>query len=161
MSYSRCGLTNALYRGTKIPFVRHVNDLFMKCSIPQALLAAVRTFADGVNVEFTVIPRSLICSHFVISLPALNGMSHLRDQLSACWIDDLSPCFWILGAMSFTSSVKNKWLQVSSSSTYDGERSINRYCSLAANCTANALSPGAWPAVHDKCSKPLQILDLS
>ncbi len=56
----RCGFTNTLYRGTKIPFVRHVNDLFMKYSIPLALFAAARTFADGVNTEFTVIPRSLI-----------------------------------------------------------------------------------------------------
>ncbi len=60
--YSRCDLTNALYRGTKISFDRHANDLFMKYSIPLALLAAVRTFADGVNAEFTVIPRSRISS---------------------------------------------------------------------------------------------------
>ncbi len=53
----------------KISFVRHVNDLYMKYSIPLALFAAVKTFADGVNVEFTVIPRSLICSHFVICSP--------------------------------------------------------------------------------------------
>ncbi len=38
--------------------VRRVNNLFMKYSIPLALFAAVRTFADGVNAEFTVIPRS-------------------------------------------------------------------------------------------------------
>ncbi len=56
-------------RGTKLTFVRHVNDRFMKDSIPLTLLAAVRTFADGVNAEFTVIPRSLICSHFVINSP--------------------------------------------------------------------------------------------
>ncbi len=47
----------------------HVNDHLMKYSIPQALFAAVRKFADGVNAEFTVIPRSLICSHFVICSP--------------------------------------------------------------------------------------------
>ncbi len=49
MMYSRWGLTNALYRGRKISFVRHLNDLLMKYSIPLALFAAVRTFADGVN----------------------------------------------------------------------------------------------------------------
>ncbi len=27
MVYSRCGLMNALYRGTKLSFVRHLNDL--------------------------------------------------------------------------------------------------------------------------------------
>ncbi len=50
-------------------FIRHVNDLFMKYSIPLDLFAAVRTLTDGLNAEFTVIPRSLICSHFVISSP--------------------------------------------------------------------------------------------
>ncbi len=40
----------------------------MKYSIPLALLVVVRTFAKGVNAEFTVIPRSSIFSHFVISL---------------------------------------------------------------------------------------------
>ncbi len=138
MAYSRCGLTNAIYRGTPIAFVWHVNDLFMKYSIPQYLLAAVRTFAKGVNAELTVMPRSLICSHFCIKLPftpldrtrrwsggppidrwwlllAFNGRSHLRDQLSACWIDDLSSCCCLLEATSFTSSAKNKWMQVGSS----------------------------------------------
>ncbi len=38
----------------------------------------------------------------------------LRDQFSACSIDDLTSCCWLLGTMSFTSSAKNKWLQVSS-----------------------------------------------
>ncbi len=109
----------------------------MKYSIPLALFAAVRTFTDGVNAEFTVIHRSLICSHFVICSPfassertrrssgwppidrwwlllAFIGRSHLRDHLNACSIDDLNSCCWLLGAMSFTSSAKNKWLQVSS-----------------------------------------------
>ncbi len=54
MAYSRSGLNNALYRGTKISFVRHVNDLFMKYSIPVALFAEVGTFAEGVNIEFIV-----------------------------------------------------------------------------------------------------------
>ncbi len=31
--------------------VRHVNDLLIKYSIPLALFAAARTFADGVNAE--------------------------------------------------------------------------------------------------------------
>ncbi len=39
----------------------------MKYNILLALFAAVRTLTDGLNAEFTVIPRSLICSHFVIS----------------------------------------------------------------------------------------------
>ncbi len=69
MAYSRLGVINALYKGTKFSFVRHVNVLFMKYSIPLALLAVVRAFADGVNAEFTVIVRSLICLHFVISSP--------------------------------------------------------------------------------------------
>ncbi len=61
MAYSRCGLTNAQYRGTKISFVRHVNDLLTQYSIPLPLFAAVRTLADGVNAEFTVILRSFVC----------------------------------------------------------------------------------------------------
>ncbi len=59
---SRCGRTKALYRGAKISFVRHVNNRVMKYNIPLALLVAVRTLAEGVNAEFTVMPRSLICS---------------------------------------------------------------------------------------------------
>ncbi len=45
----RDDLTNVLYRGTHISFVRHVSDLFMNYSIPKALFAAVRTFVGGVN----------------------------------------------------------------------------------------------------------------
>ncbi len=41
----------------------------MKYSVPLTLFAAVRTFVGGVNAGFTVILRSLICSHFVICLP--------------------------------------------------------------------------------------------
>ncbi len=51
--------------GPKISIVRHVNDLFMKYSIPLALLAAVRTFAESVNFEFTVMLRSLIYNHII------------------------------------------------------------------------------------------------
>ncbi len=40
-------------RGKKISFIRQVNDLFMKYNIPLALLAATRTFAEGVNAAFT------------------------------------------------------------------------------------------------------------
>ncbi len=69
-SYSRCGLTNALYRGMIISFVRHVNDLLMKFNIPLALFAALKTFAEGVNAEFTGMPTSLCCSHFCICLPS-------------------------------------------------------------------------------------------
>ncbi len=69
MAYSICGLTNALYRGTKISFVRLVNGIFMKYSIPLALLAAVGTFTEGVNAEFTVMSWSLIRSYFCIDLP--------------------------------------------------------------------------------------------
>ncbi len=60
MAYSSCGLTNALYRGAKVSFVRNVNNLFMKYGFPIALFAAVRTFADGVHAVFTGIPMSLI-----------------------------------------------------------------------------------------------------
>ncbi len=66
MAHSRCGLTNTLYRGAKISFVRHENDLFIKYSIPLALLVAVRIFVEEVNTEFTVMPRSLIYSAFCI-----------------------------------------------------------------------------------------------
>ncbi len=45
---------------------------------------------------------------------AFNRRSHLLDQLSACSIYDPSSCSWLLRAMSFTSSAKNKWLQISS-----------------------------------------------
>ncbi len=69
MAYSICGLTNALYIGKKVTFVRLVNYRLMTYSIRLALFAAARTFADGVNAEFTVIPRSLICLHFVICSP--------------------------------------------------------------------------------------------
>ncbi len=124
--------------GTQISFVWHVNDLFMKYSIPQYLLASVRTFPKGVNAELTVLPRSLICSHFCIELPsapsdrirrwsggppfdrwwfllAFTGRSHLRGKLSSCWFYDLSSCCYLLEATSFTSSAKNKWMQVGSS----------------------------------------------
>ncbi len=140
MAYSRWGLTNPLYRGRHISFVRLVNDLLIKYSISLALVAAVRTFADGVNAGFTVIPRLLICSHFVICSPfaspestrrssgwppivkrwlllAFIGRSHLWHQLSACSIEDLTSCCWLLGVMSFTSWAKNKLLQISSFST--------------------------------------------
>ncbi len=46
MGYSRWGRTKAMYRGTKIAFVRQVNDLFMKYNIPLALLVAARTLAE-------------------------------------------------------------------------------------------------------------------
>ncbi len=52
MAYSRCGPTNALYRGMKIFFVSHLSDLFMKYSIPLALLAAVRTVVEGCYDSF-------------------------------------------------------------------------------------------------------------
>ncbi len=68
MTYSKCGLTNAMYIDTKISFVRHVNDLFMNYSILLALFAAARTFADGLNADFTVMPRSL-----VIRLPSASS----------------------------------------------------------------------------------------
>ncbi len=133
MTYSRCGRIKTLYRGAKFSFVRHVNDLFMKYKIRLALLVADRTLAEGVNVEFTVKPRPLICSHFCSDLPstssdrdlrwsgeppidrwwllfAFNGRSHLRDRVNAWWIDNRSSCCWLLGAMSLTSSAKNKWL---------------------------------------------------
>ncbi len=63
MAYSRWG--------RKIAFVRHVNDLFMKYSIPLALSAVVRAFADGVNAEFTytqVIDLFAFRHHFTFRL---------------------------------------------------------------------------------------------
>ncbi len=69
MAYSRCGSTKALHRGAEISFGRHLNDLFMKYSIPLAFLAAVRTLIEGGNAELKVMPRSLICSHFFNDLP--------------------------------------------------------------------------------------------
>ncbi len=50
------GGTETLYKGTKVSFVRQENDLFMKYNIPLALLAATRTFAEGVNAAFTEMP---------------------------------------------------------------------------------------------------------
>ncbi len=66
-----CGLTNALYRGTKISFVRHVNDLFVKYGIPPVLFAAARTFPDGGNMEKYKITSSMskaddVCSFFIV-----------------------------------------------------------------------------------------------
>ncbi len=46
MIYSRGGLTDEFYRGTKIAFVWHKNNIK---KIPLALLAAVRTYVEGVN----------------------------------------------------------------------------------------------------------------
>ncbi len=99
MAYLRCGLTNALYRGTKISFVKHVNDLFMRYSVPLTLFAAVKTFADGVTAAFTVIPRSLICSHFLfasVQLPPLwvgqdddlEGLLLIDDGFYLCFTED-------------------------------------------------------------------------
>ncbi len=44
--YSMGGLTDELYRGTKIAFVWHKNDIK---NIPLGLLAAVRTYVEGMN----------------------------------------------------------------------------------------------------------------
>ncbi len=133
MAYSRCGLTNELYGSTKISFVRHASNPFKKYSIPLALLTAVRALAEGLKSEFTIMKRSLIRSNLWINslsfssdrarrnpegppidrwglLIALNGSSHPRDQLKACRIDFLCSCSYLLEAMSFTLSVKNKWL---------------------------------------------------
>ncbi len=71
MAYSRCGLT-------KISFVRHENDVFIKYSIPIAVLVAVRIFAEEVNTEFTVMPSSLICSAFCIDLPTASSSRTIR-----------------------------------------------------------------------------------
>ncbi len=67
-----------LYRDAKIAFVRHENDVFIKYSIPLALLVAVRIFAEEVNTEFTVMPRSLICSTFCIDLPTASSTRIIR-----------------------------------------------------------------------------------
>ncbi len=52
----------------------------MKYNIALALLAAARTLAEGVNAAFTVMPRSLISSHFCSDLPAAtSGRAILRS----------------------------------------------------------------------------------
>ncbi len=53
-------------------------DLFMKYNIPLALLAAARTLAEGVNAAITVMPRSLISSHFSSDLPAASSGRAIR-----------------------------------------------------------------------------------
>ncbi len=53
--------------------VRQVNELFMKCKNPLALFSAAKTLAEGVNAAFTVLSRSLICSHFCNDLPAASS----------------------------------------------------------------------------------------
>ncbi len=78
MAYSRCGRTKALYRGTKISFVRQVNDLFMKYNIPLPLLVTVRTLDEGVTAKFTLMPRSLIWSHFCYDLPSASSDKVIR-----------------------------------------------------------------------------------
>ncbi len=52
MAYSRCGPTNALYRGMTLSFVSHLRDLFIKYSIPLALLAPERTVLEGCYDSF-------------------------------------------------------------------------------------------------------------
>ncbi len=51
----------------------------MKYNIPLALLAAARTLAEGVNAAFTVMPRSLNCSHFCCDLPAASSDRAIRS----------------------------------------------------------------------------------
>ncbi len=58
--------------GVKTSFVRQVNDLFIKRSIPFASLDAVRILAEGLNTDFMIMPKSLICWKI--------------------WINSLSPC---------------------------------------------------------------------
>ncbi len=43
-------------------------------------MAAVRTFAKGVNTEFTVMPMSLICSHFCKGLPSASSVRAIRKS---------------------------------------------------------------------------------
>ncbi len=59
-------------------FFKQVKDLFMKYNIPLALLAAARTLAEEVNAAFTVMPRSLISSHFCSDLPAASSGRAIR-----------------------------------------------------------------------------------
>ncbi len=59
-------------------FIRHVSDRFKKYNIPLVLLVAVRKLAEKVNAEFTVMPRSLICSHFCSDLPAASSGRAIR-----------------------------------------------------------------------------------
>ncbi len=80
MAYSRFGLSNALYRGTKISFVRHANEHHEV----KHLLAGVRTLVEGVNAVLTDMPRLLICPHLQPLLIGLEGgrEGHLLTTLS-------------------------------------------------------------------------------
>ncbi len=56
----------------------------MKYNIPLALLAAARTLAEGVDAAFTVMPRSLISSHFCSDLPAASSGRAIRRSGYLC-----------------------------------------------------------------------------
>ncbi len=58
--------------------VRQVNELFMKYKNPLAVLLAAKTLAEGVNAAFTILPKSLICSHFCNDLPAASSDRAIR-----------------------------------------------------------------------------------
>ncbi len=97
-------------------FIRHFMDYFVKYSI-HSYAKSLMFSQFCVDPSSTSMDRArrrsggpLIDSWWL--LPILNGSSHLRDQLSAWWINDLNLCFCLLEAMSFTSSTNNKWLQV-------------------------------------------------
>ncbi len=52
----------------------------MKYNIPLALLAAARTLAEGVKAAFTVMPRSLISSHFCSNLLRILQLGQYEDR---------------------------------------------------------------------------------
>ncbi len=129
MVHSRRVLTDALYRGKKISFVRHVvqhspsfvcsskdigcgGERWVYCYAQVIDLSAFR-HQSSVYLPSLRIGRSDDGWWFLL---AFNRRSHRQDQLSAWWIDELSLCCWLHEPMSFTSSTENKWLQVSSSS---------------------------------------------
>ncbi len=53
MVCSRWGATNKLYMSVRFSFIKQTNDFF----IPLTLLVGIRVITEGVNAEFTVIPR--------------------------------------------------------------------------------------------------------
>ncbi len=53
------GYTNGLYRASTITFIRQTDGIFLKNSIPSALLLAFRTLVEALNTKV----MSLMCSN--------------------------------------------------------------------------------------------------
>ncbi len=78
-----CGLTNVIYRGTKVSFVIYENELLMKYNISLALLATVRTFAEGWTLISRLCPGHWFVRIFSsICFPPLRvGLDKVREGL--------------------------------------------------------------------------------